>query len=333
MTGLISPLVCLLGLAVILLAVMALLSPFEALGWWAGWTKRELTPVVPPKRIEAPVEPIDYYIVYLTAIGGISADISTRERRFLSRLQAAMPGNVVIVDDVFPFSVTNNPLNGERFLSWLWQRLHNSRLGGKNSVFAILIFIRNLFQVAVSGDPRYGPIYNFGVARELTRSLLQRGYVPGSGIPIVVMGWSGGGQIAVGVAPYLSNALRAPVYVVSIGGVMSDDPGIAKVEHLYHLQGSKDRYPDIAKVLYPGRWPNMSYSNWNRADEAGRITTIDPGPMRHTGKEDYIDRHALLPSGKSYLDRTVEVIAAAITGRPIPDLDSPVQTTAVSHTN
>ncbi|MFN2277053.1 MAG: CAAX protease, partial [Candidatus Promineifilaceae bacterium] len=166
----------------------------------------------------------------------------------------------------------------------------------------------------------YGPIYNFGVARELTNSLLQHGYLPDSGIPVAVMGWSGGGQIAAGVTPYLHEGLHAPVSVVSIGGVISDDPGLDKVEHLYHLQGSKDKFPMISQVLYPGRWPIMRHSHWYRAESAGKISVIDPGPMRHTGKGDYLDRHTLLPNGQSNLDRTVEVIAATLQGKPIPAL-------------
>lgn len=323
MSSILTPLSCLIGLAFLLLVTMALLAPFESLGWWAGWTKRDLQPVAPLEEFNPAAEPADLYIVYLTAIGGISADLSSRERRFLKRLETAMPGKVVIIDDVFPFSVNNNPLNGERPLSWLWQRMHNSRLGGKASGFAILIFVRNLFQVAVSGDPRYGPIYNFGVARELTRSLIQHGYPPDSGIPIAVMGWSGGGQIAVGVAPYLHEALQAPVYVVSIGGVISDDPGLDQVEHLYHLQSSKDRYPRISEVLYPGRWRVMRHSHWFRAEEAGRISVIDPGPMRHTGRGDYLDRHTILANGQSNLDRTVAVIVALLQGQPVPELNDP----------
>lgn len=324
MSSLLSPLTCLIALALLLLVTMAWLAPFEALGWWAGWTKRDLSPVISANEVDPSGNPADLYIVYLTAIGGISADLSSRERKFLNHLDEAMPGDVVIIDDVFPFSVNNNPLNGERTLSWLWQRMHNSRAGGKASGFAVLIFVRNLFQVAVSGDPRYGPIYNFGVARELTNSLLRHGYPPNSGIPIAVMGWSGGGQIAVGVAPYLHEALQAPVYVVSIGGVISDDPGLDQVEHLYHLQSSKDRFPRISEVLYPGRWKVMRHSHWYRAENAGRISVIDPGPMRHTGKGDYLDRHTILPNGQSNLDRTVEVIVAALQGETIPELDDHV---------
>lgn len=316
MSSILSPIFCLLALGLLLLVIMALLSPFEALGWWAGWTKRELNPTAPlPAAAETDTD-IDYYLVYLTAIGGISAEtISKRERIFLNELEAAMPANVEIITDVFPFSVTNNPLNGERSWSWLWQRIHNSRLGRRGSMLAVLIFIRNLFQVGVSSDPRYGPIYNVGVARELTRSLLRHGYPPDSGIPIAVMGWSGGGQIAVGVAPYLHEALQAPVYVVSIGGVISDDPGISGVEQLIHLQGSEDKFPRIGEILFPGRWAMVRHSAWNRAWRAGRIRIIEPGPMKHTGRGDYFDYHTLLADGQNYAQRTAEVIAAALTGQ------------------
>lgn len=322
MSTILSPIVCLLSLALLMLVVMALLSPFEALGWWAGWTRRELSPPAPlPAPADMPSD-IDYYLVYLTAIGGISAEtISKRERRFLDELQQALPGKAEIITDVFPFSVTNNPLNGERSLSWLWQRIHNSRLGRRGSVLAALIFIRNLFQVGVSSDPRYGPIYNVGVARELTRSLLRHGYPPDSGIPIAIMGWSGGGQIAVGVAPYLHEALQAPIYVISIGGVISDDPGISGVEKLIHLQGSRDSFPRIGEVLFPGRWAVVRHSAWNRAWRSGRIQVVDPGPMKHTGEGDYFDYRTVLTNGQTYAQRTAEVIAAMLSGQTVPPLE------------
>jgi hypothetical protein len=319
-SSILSPLSCLIALALLLLVAMALLSPFETLGWWAGWTKRELRPIEPIKAIGTADGAADYYIVYMTAIGNISSDISSRERRLLARLEEVMPGETMIVTDVFPFSATNNPLNGERSLAWLWQRIHNTRLGGRGSGLAALIFLRNLFQVAVSSDPRYGPIYNVGVARELVRSLIFHGYPPESGIPIAVMGWSGGGQIAVGVVPYLSEALQAPVTVVSIGGVMSADPGISDLEHLYHLQGSKDKFPVIGEILFPGRWPFMRHSTWYHAKQEGKISYVVPGPMRHTGKGDYYDRHAMLPNGESHVDRTAQVIAALLSGQEVPEL-------------
>ncbi len=318
MSLVIEPLVCLLSLGALLLVVMAFASPLEALAWWSGWSKRQVAPAQPSAHTLPPAADADFFLVYLTAIGGISADdISRRELGFLEKLQAQVP-NAVIVHDVFPFSVTNNPLNGERQLAWLWQKIHNSRMKGRAGFVAALIFVRNLLQVAVSGDSRYGPIYNVGVAREIALSLLRHGYRPGSGKPITVMGWSGGGQIAVGVVPYLHKALDAPVYVASIGGVITDEPGVAFAEKVLHLQSSKDKFPTIGDVLYPGRWPMMRYSPWNQAKQDGRIVTIDPGPMIHTGRGDYFDYKATLPDGRTHVEQTAALVGEFVRQQPTP---------------
>ncbi len=309
----ITPLFYLALLGLLLIFLMALLSPLETLNWWAGWSHeadQRIGPIPQSDQIQA--DETTQYAVYLTAIGGVSAqDIASRERSFLSKLQEKFP-HLVIIHDVFPFSVTNNPLNGERQLAWIWQKIHNSRMKKTGYLLSGLIFLRNLLQVAVSGDPRYGPMYNVGVAKEIGKSLLRAGYVPGSGIPISVMGWSGGGQIAIGTARYLHEAFDAPIYVISIGGVMADDPGILYVEHLYHLKGTKDKFPKVGEILYPGRWAFLKYTAWNQAKRNGKMSVIDPGPMVHTGRGDYFDRKTTLPNGQSYLDKTVEIVSGII---------------------
>lgn len=317
MNFVLGSIVALAGLGVILLFIMALLSPFEALGWWAGWSKRDLesttAAAVPANASSGPKAEASHYIVYLTAIGGISAeDISGREQRYLALLQEQLP-EAEIISDVFPFSVTNNPLNGERAFGWLWQTIHNSRMKyHATSFLSVLIFIRNLFQVGVSADPRYGPINNVGVANEILKSLVRHDYPVGSGKSVTVMGWSGGGQIAVGVARYLHRALEAPVFVVSIGGVLTDDSSIEQVEHLYHLQGSKDIFPRIGDILYPGRWRILSYSAWNRAKSEGKMTFFDPGPMVHTGRGDYFDHRSTLDNGQTYVEKTAQITVDCI---------------------
>lgn len=314
MSLIVNSLLYLVGFAALLILIMAILSPFESLGWWAGWTRRDLDATTKEVTLsESDITEASHFVVYLTAIGGISSeDISRREHHFLQLLREQIPG-VAIIDDVFPYSVSNNPLNGERALAWFWQRIHNSRMKQHaGSILSILIFIRNLFQVAVSADPRYGPMNNVGVANEVAKSLAARGYQNGSGKPITVMGWSGGGQIAVGIVPFLHQSLGAPIYVASIGGVLTDDVSIEEVEHLYHLQGSKDKFPYVGNILYPGRWRLLSYSAWNRAKRAGKITQIEPGPMVHTGRGDYFDLHNTLPSGQTYVERTADIIAGII---------------------
>jgi hypothetical protein len=312
-----------LGVVALLLFIMALLSPLEALSWWAGWSGHAPNPTKLGKEAleeiekeehspEESLQKPSFYLVYLTAIGGVSADtISFRERVFLDELQEALP-DAAIISDVFPFSVTNNPLTGERLFGWLWQKIHERRKTITGSLLASFIFARNLFNVGVAADPRYGPINNSGVAREISKSLYRRGYPIEGGVPVVTMGWSGGGQIAVGVAPFLNLGLDAPIYVVSVGGVLTDDPGIAFVEHLWHLQGSKDKFPLIGDALFPGRWHIARRSAWNQFKRAGKMTTYNPGPMIHTGKGDYFDPKTTLPDGQTHVSKTVGIIAEAV---------------------
>jgi len=80
--------------------------------------------------------------------------------------------------------------------------------------------------VAVSADRRYGLIYNQGIAQVIYNGLRQRGYEPVN----TLIGYSGGGQMSVASAPYLSPAILAPIDAISLGGVR-----IAHLEHLYHI--------------------------------------------------------------------------------------------------
>lgn len=290
-----------------LLAVVAMLAPFEALGWWAGWTRRDLEPAEEPPRGPAP--PKGLFVIYLTGIAGFSGEfLARRETGFLKRLGRLLP-EAAIVADVFPFSVNNNPLNGERLLRGLWQWLHERRTRAPHVLYDVLIVLRNLFQVAVSADPRYGPIYNVGVARELVRSLRRHGYPAAGGVPVALVAYSGGAQIAIGAARFLQRALNAPIRVVGLGGVLSDDPGLAAVARLDQVQSRSDWLPPLISLLFPGRWPLLPWSEWNRARREGRVFFHDPGPIQHVGRRDYFSLKARLPDGRQHGVATAEVVA------------------------
>lgn len=298
----------LLGLALFLVLVLALLSPFEAMGWWAGWMPWDLEPD-PPSASPSQEDPAEHYLVYLTGIAGFSgAFLARREEAFLRDLEAAVPG-LRIVADVFPFSVNNNPLDGERFLRGLWQALQDLRIRRHAVIYDVLIALRNLFQVAVSADPRYGPIYNLGVARELIQSLGRHGYVEGSGTPVTLLAYSGGAQVAVGAARFMAPALGLRPRVVALGGVFSDDPGLDHVERLDQVRGSRDWLPGLLALLFPGRWPLLPYSGWNRARREGRVRTVDAGPILHVGRRDYFSRKACLPDGRTHGEATAALVA------------------------
>lgn len=300
----------LLGLALILMLVVALLAPFETMGWWGGWMPWDLEASArDPGAAAAQEEPAEHYLVYLTGIAGYSGDfLARREEAFLQDVQAGLPG-VRIVSDVFPFSVNNNPLNGERLLRVLWQWLHTRRTRQPAVIYDVLIVLRNLFQVAVSADPRYGPLYNVGVARELVQSLRRHGYPEEGGVPVALVAYSGGAQIAVGVSRFLARTLQAPLRIVALGGVMRDDPGLDDVGHVYQLQGTRDFLPWLGSLFFPGRWPFLRWSAWNRACREGRVTVVDAGPIEHVGRRDYFSRKAMLPDGRSHGEATATLVA------------------------
>ena len=302
----------LLGLVILGLFVWAALSPFEVLGWWAGWFGDTIyDDQIPSDGLVREVRPdADSYILFLSGIGRVSGEtFSRRERGFLQRLAHAMP-NAVIIDDVFPYSINNRALTGQRFFAGLWRFALRRKLGGP-SLAGYLINIRNILQVAISGDHRYGPIYNQATAEVLLHGLLRYDYPLDDRIPVYVIGYSGGAQMAVGAATYLSERLEAPVYVISLGGIFVSDPGLLAVEHLYHLYGTEDRARFLGQMA-PGRWPLFPASEWNRALRQGRVSVINMGAMGHTGRHGYLDQNSLTADGLSFIDRTVQVVVSIV---------------------
>ena len=307
----------LLGIGLLLLLIMAALSPLESLVWWAGWSNRS---AVSGKSLVADQEgqigqelvEAKHYLVYLSGIGAIAGDyLEPTEIALCERLAASFPG-MVVVKDVFPYAMNNRGLTGQRLFSKLWQQIKRLKLEGKG-LLSNLINMRNLFQMAVSADLRYGPIYNYGTAEVIRDGLLRQGYQVGSGRPVTIIGYSGGGQIALGAASYLKPILTgAPLRIISLGGVMADDPGLAHIEHLYHLYGTKDPVQKIGQIAYAGRWPLLPYSPWNRAETEGKITMIAVGPVGHTGSKGYFSETSHLKHGQSFLDRSVEVISQVL---------------------
>ncbi len=311
--------------ALALLLVSALMAPLESLGWWAGWFGDEVSPEEGVEALfaRASTEPgpseAAHYIVYLSGIGSFTgSSIPMEEPPFLAALEASLPGTVVITD-VFPYSVTNMGLTGERYFSWLWRRIEAMRPQNPNAYWLWLVVIRNLFQVAVSADERYGPIYNLGLAKEIWKSLLRHGYRPGSNTPVTLMGTSGGGQTSVGSVTYLAPVVDTPIRVVSLGGVISADPGLLALEHLYHLYGQNDGTQALGHKVFPGRWPKSRWpfaanSPWYQAEAAGKITLMEIGPYTHTGKGSPFDQSSQLPDGETHFEHTLAILVELIGG-------------------
>jgi hypothetical protein len=316
----------LVGVAFVLLLFAAAASSLELLLWWAGWDKTAAAypaPIFPePQPLStngapAAAEP-DSYVVYLSGAGTMDpARMDEKEIQFMAELRGRLPGSTFVLD-VFPYSPTNRPLTDERWLQRTWnyvlqaRRVDRRRRSALQRLGIHVAQFRNVLQVAVSADRRYGPVYSFGVARAIAASLLRHGYPIGSRRPVILMVLSGAGQISVGCTPLLRRMLGRPIWIVSIGSILADDPGILEVEHLYHLSGSRDHTQHVGRFFYPGLWPIFPRSAPNLASRQDKITVIDVGPMKHMGIGDYMSRSAVLPDGRRYVDKTVDVLVGLV---------------------
>lgn len=307
----------LVGVSALLLA--GLLSPFEALGWWAGWYGEEED--APETPSDVPASEAEHFVVFLSGIHSVSGEaFAEREVRLLERLRGAMPDAEIL--EVFPYSVTNRALTGQRLFSRFWRwalagKMSRRQLAG---LAGMLINVRNAWQVMVSADRRYGPMYDQGSAELIARVLLAHGYRPGSGVPVLLIGYSGGGQVAMGAATELLERIGTTPTVLSLGGVMSSPRSLHRLGRIVHLRGRRDGIARLGAAAFPGRWPWVRWSSWNRGRKTDVVRVVDMGPMDHTGRDGYLDGTKRLPDGRSFLDATVDAVVAVAHGEVPPDV-------------
>lgn len=309
----------LLWIGVIAIVFAGLLAPLETLGWWAGWYDDDIDiaasrPAVGETAVQQTKQAVSRYVIYLDGIGQSGDEYTPDVEDFLTALTLALPKDIELVRGLMMYSVLNKPLDEDRPLAFLWRLADKTRWSNPAALLGILVNLRNVLIVAVSADKRYGPIYNQGIAQVLYNGLIERGYQPGSGVPVTLIGYSGGGQMSVAAAPYLKRALGTSIDVISLGGVMSANNNFLKLDHLYHLVGDKDSVERIGPLMFPGRWKLFPLSYWNRAKRKGKISIISLGPVAHQVPGGLMDPKALLPDGRTHLQQTVEMILQSLNG-------------------
>ncbi|MFM7449013.1 MAG: CAAX protease [Leptolyngbyaceae cyanobacterium] len=311
-------------IAIVGMVFAGLLAPLETLGWWAGWFGDEVDTssaiALATDRVAAPGsagKDVSRYIVYLDGIGQSGEEYTPDVEDFLNALRPSLPPDMALVQGLMMYSVLNKPLDEDRPLAFLWRRADKVRWANPAALLGILVNLRNVLIVAVSSDKRYGPIYNQGIAQVIFDGLIARGYQPNSGIPITLIGYSGGGEMSVASAPYLERSLGSQIEVISLGGVMSANNNLLELDHLYHIVGDKDPVERLGPIMYPGRWQLFALSYWNRAKRKGKITIISAGPVGHQVPGGYMDPKAKLPDGRTNLQQTIEIILQILRGEAL----------------
>lgn len=299
-------------MSVFALACSILLTPLEALGWWAGWSGEE--PLKHPGTVVGEGSDrgsISRYIIYLDGINQGGYKYLPSVEGFLNTLADAIPEDMLVVKGIMPYSVSNRSLAEDRSLSFLWRIIDSISAKNPANPIGLIVNIRNVVAVAVAADPRYGPIQNQGLAQVLFNNLIHFGYQVGSKTPITLIGYSGGGQMSMGAVPFLKKATGAQIEIISLAGVISGNTGAMVVERLYHLVGKEDSVEKVGPIMFPGRWPIWLLSNWNRAKRRGKITFIDLGPVGHNGPRGPM-AESLLPDGPTRLQQTVNIMTGIL---------------------
>ena len=300
----------LLTIAVLILLVWGTLSPVGTLIWWADEGVERLGLKSNPPVLSfnsnstAESSQLNCYIVFLPGVGDFSANqLTSGEELFLDGLVAAHPG-CIAVSDVFPYSADNESLGGKRVLAPLWE--FADRAQGWLAVTNVIIKIRNLWRFAISADPRYGPIYNQGIATAIIERMNAQQPIPVKP-QIILLGTSGGVQVGLGAADYLKRDLEAEITIVSLGGVFAGTNGFTVSDRIYHLHGDRDWVENIGAIVFPSRWRWTVGSPFNQARLQNRYAVASSGSQTHDGAEGYFGEN-LANNGVTYVDLTLQQV-------------------------
>ncbi len=303
----------LLTIAVLILLVWGTLSPVGTLIWWADEGVQLLglknnPPTVSLNSNSSSISKssqLSCYIVFLPGVGDFSANqLTSGEELFLDSLIAAHP-NCIAVSDVFPYSASNESLGGKRVLAPLWE--FADRAQGWLAISNVVIKIRNLWRFAISADPRYGPIYNQGIATAIIDRMNTQQPIPEKPLQIIMIGTSGGVQVALGATDYLKRRLAAQITIISLGGVFAGTNGFTASDRIYHLHGTRDWIENIGAIVFPSRWRWSVASPFNRARLQNRYVVTSSGSHAHDGAEGYFGED-LASQGITYVDLTLQQV-------------------------
>ncbi|QKW36860.1 hypothetical protein HUT06_24885 [Actinomadura sp. NAK00032] len=290
-----------LGLALI---AEALLARHELLAYGAGWraSATKLPEGVPYARGADPDRPPDAYLVYLDGIGKFRFRDSRDGGRLVRALLDRAP-ELRVLGQVQPYSPLAEPLAGRPVWAWVRRRV------------GLPLFLHNVMQTFVAADHRYRPLYSRAVGSQIAAQLRLAGHRPGSGVPVVLLSYSGGAQVAIGAVGELDARLHAPLLLITLGGFHNGTGDLGRAQHLYRLTSARDRIERVGTWIFPQRWPLYRGSGWNRARRAGKITVHRLDPATHVGPRGYISPKTRLPDGRTHLDRTADTVVALIRAR------------------
>ena len=296
-----APLLRVLGtLLLVLIPTAGITSLVGQFAFWEGWIGGLQEPAQlfasEEKRARANGSARSHYVVYLDGIHQHASEHPPRITAFLSLLEQALGPHTRLLTGIEAYTVLPVGLAEDPGTAWFWRRLFTLQEQNPSALVQVLagmlVQANNVIKVGISSDRRYGPIINVEQALKVAERLADLGFHPSSGSPITLLGYSGGGEMAMGMADYLRRICRSPVRIITFCGVFSGNQELARVEGITTVVGTRDPLQLVGRITFPGRSPLLPYTRWNKAVHSGAVRhTLIPG-MTHNGNQGpFSDRH------------------------------------------
>ena len=275
------------SVVVVVVALVGVYSVMVDFVFWEGWMNGLPDPSCLFASGSETSDRHQHYVVYLDGIHQSEESHPPRVSDFLGCLQASIADDTMLVKGIEAYTITNTGLRSTTFAGWFWQRLfalqehHPNRL--VRFICAFCVQANNVIKVGISSDRRYGPVMNYELALKIARRLDAIGFRPHQASRIVLVGYSGGGEMAIGTAEILQQLCRVRVQVITICGVFSGNGELESVNDVAMVVGSQDPVAALGRIAYPGRLSLLPLSNWNRWQRHHSLQRYTIEGMNHNG--------------------------------------------------
>ena len=275
------------SVVVIVTALVGVYSVMVDFVFWEGW----MHGLPDPSRLFSLDGDCDAehrnYLVYLDGIHQSEESHPPRVSEFLGCLDEAIAADTLLVKGIEAYTITNAGLRSTTLGGWFWQRLFSFQEHHPNGmirfVCAFCVQANNVIKVGISSDRRYGPVMNYELALKIAHRLDSVGFHPSSAARIVLVGYSGGGEMAIGTAEILQQLCRVPVQVITVCGVFSGNGALETIQDVAMVVGSRDPVAALGRIAYPGRLALLPLSNWNRWQRKNSLHRYPIEGMSHNG--------------------------------------------------
>ncbi|MEB3194311.1 MAG: alpha/beta hydrolase [Cyanobacteriota bacterium] len=303
-------------LLLVLIPTAGIYSLVGQFAFWEGWIGGLQEPAqlfaAEKEWARSRVGPEPHYVVYLDGIHQHANEHPPRITAFLSLLEQALGPHTRLLKGIEAYTVLPVGLAEDPGTAWFWRRLFTLQEQNPSALVQVLagmlVQANNVIKVGISSDRRYGPIVNVEQALKVAERLAEQGFHPSSGSAITLLGYSGGGEMAMGMADYLRRICRCPVHIITFCGVFSGNQPLTKVAGITTVVGTRDPLQVLGRIAFPGRSPLLPFTPWNKAVRAGAVRRTLIAGMTHNGNQG--------PFSERHREAVIQAILAAMPPQP-----------------